>query len=89
MAIRMIRNYFRILARDYLKQITLPIVHQIMKEKPDFEIDPSKGVPPEKIKEHANALMEWSQKIFDIVVTSIPKLPLYEKNNFLFSHSLF
>lgn len=75
MAIRVIRNYFRLVGEEYLKETIYPTLQRILKEHLEVEIDPLK-VPQEKIQGNLIRLTQLAQQFFDSILRSLPNLPM-------------
>jgi len=77
MATKTTRNYFRIIAPDYIKKTLSHLVYETIANPKDFEIDyGTSTLPKEKIAENRENLSNLAQKYLDAIVASLNNIPL-------------
>lgn len=70
-----IQNFFKMTGLNYLKSIFVPLIEELITEKANLEIDSLKIKDAKILETNAKALIKWSQKFIDAVLSSIQSLP--------------
>jgi hypothetical protein len=76
MATKTTRNYFKIVASDYLKNMLSPLIIETISYPKGYEVDPLKLPPNEDINENRNRLVTAVSHYLDTIINSLDDMPL-------------
>lgn len=72
---RCIRNYFKLTANHYLQKTLGELVHTVIKEAGDCEIDPSRLLDKKSLAENTQRLKTWCRTFLTTICNSLAELP--------------
>ena len=75
MATKTVRNYFALVAGDYLKGLA-PLIEEIVDNPVGFEVDPSKLQPGEDVSHNLIKLEKKVTQILEVLLDNVEQVPL-------------